>query len=181
VVATGPWLAALVPEVPLEVLRMPQTWFRPARPDPRFDLAALPVFMRELDDGVCIFGHGAEADGELKLGMEDPGGRFDVVDPDACDRGVRPADWDLLGQRLATAVPGLPAVPSRVEICFLPRTPDRQFVVGRPRRDPRIVVAGGCSGHGFKHATGIGEAVADIVIGKDPHTPIEFMDPDRFS
>lgn len=180
VVATGPWLSTLVPDPPLRVMRMPQTWFRPIEPSPRFALDALPVFLRELDDGTCIFGHGAEADGELKLGMEDPGGRFEEVDPDTCDRSVRPADWDVLGQRLAAAVPGMQPVPSRVVICFVTRTPDKQFLLGRPRQDPRVVVAGGCNGHGFKHAPGIGEAVADLILGKDPLTPIAFMNPDRF-
>jgi len=180
VVATGAWLSTLVPKMPLRVIRMPQTWFRPTEPSSRFELAALPVFLRELDDGSCVFGHGAEADGELKLGMEDPGGRFEQVDPDSCDRSVRPADWDRLGRRLATAVPGMSPVPSRVAICFVTRTPDNQFLLGRPRHDPRWVVAGGCNGHGFKHATGVGEAVADLVVGKDPQVPIDFMNPDRF-
>jgi sarcosine oxidase len=180
VVAAGPWLSTLMPDLPLRVLRMPQTWFRPVEPSPLFALDALPVFMRELDDGVRIFGHGAEADGELKLGMEDPGGRFEEVDPDTCDRSVLPTDWDMLGQRLASAVPGMPQVPSRVGICFFTTTPDNQFLLGRPRQDPRIVIAGGCNSHGFKHATGIGEVVADLVLGKDPSVPITFMDPDRF-
>lgn len=180
VVTAGPWLAALVPDLPLRVFRMPQTWFRPVEPSPLFTLDALPVFMRELDDGVRIFGHGAEADGELKLGMEDPGGRFDEVDPDSCDRSVRPSDWDMLGQRLADAVPGMPLVPSRIGVCFFTTTPDNQFVLGRPHRDPRIVIAGGDNCHGFKHATGIGELIADLVLGKDPSLPISFMDPDRF-
>jgi sarcosine oxidase len=180
VVATGPWLSTVVPGIPLRVVRMPQTWFRPIDPAPRFHLDAMPVFMRELDDGVCVFGHGAEADGELKLGMEDPGGRFDEVDPDTCDRAIRPADWDLLGRRLATAVPGMSPVPSRVTVGFLSNTPDGQFLLGRPRQDPRLVIAGGCNGHGFKHATGIGEVVADLVVGKEPQVPIGFMNPDRF-
>ena len=180
VVAAGPWLSTLVPDAPVQVVRMPQTWFRPTEPAPRFNLDALPVFMRELDDGNCLFGHGAEADGELKLGMEDTARRFQVVNPDDCDRSVGPADWDALGRRLATAIPGMSLVPSRVAVCFLTRTPDKQFLLGRPHLDPRIVVAGGCSGHGFKHATGIGEAVADLILGKEPHAPIGFMHPDRF-
>jgi sarcosine oxidase len=42
------------------------------------------------------------------------------------------------------------------------------------------VVAGGCSSHGFKHATGIGEVLADLVQGKEPAFPLGFTDPDRF-
>ena len=36
-------------------------------------------------------------------------------------------------------------------------SPDRQFVLGRPGGDERIVIAGGDRGHGFKHAPASGE------------------------
>ncbi|GAA5040020.1 sarcosine oxidase [Thermocatellispora tengchongensis] len=181
VVTAGPWLPALVPGLPLEAVRMPVTWFRAG--DSRaadFALARLPVFIRELDDGQCVWGHGAEDDGLVKVGLEDSGGRFEVIDPDACDRSVRPEDWTLLADRLTTALPGLGALPSKAAVCMFTRSPDKQFLVGRPRGDRRLVIAGGCSGHGFKHATGVGEIVADLVTGKPPSCPAAFMDPDRF-
>jgi sarcosine oxidase len=40
------------------------------------------------------------------------------------------------------------------------RFPDGQFLIGRLAGEPRIVVAGGDSGHGFKRAAGIGELLA---------------------
>jgi sarcosine oxidase len=60
------------------------------------------------------------------------------------------------------------------------QTPDGQFLIGRPGGDPRLVVAGGCSGHAFKHATGIGELVAQIVTGDDTLIDTAFVDPNRF-
>jgi sarcosine oxidase len=117
---------------------------------------------------------------ELKLGLEDGGRHFATVDPDTVDRSVSPADWSVLAGHLASAVPGAGTAPSRAVANIYARTPDGQFVIGRPRRDPRLLVAGGCSSHGFKHSTGIGEAVADLALGKEPAVPLGFTDPDRF-
>jgi len=41
-------------------------------------------------------------------------------------------------------------------------------------------VAGGDSGHGFKHAAGIGELLAQIVAGERPYCGTDFLDPARF-
>jgi sarcosine oxidase len=181
VVTAGPWLARLVPSLPLEVVRMPTTWFTPAETGERFTLRRLPVFMRELAGGDVIWGHGVLPGGtELKLGLEDGGRHFATVDPDTVDRSVSPADWSVLAGHLASAVPGAGTAPSRAVANIYARTPDGQFVIGRPRRDPRLLVAGGCSSHGFKHSTGIGEAVADLALGKEPAVPLGFTDPDRF-
>lgn len=43
-----------------------------------------------------------------------------------------------------------------------------------------MVVAGGDSGHGFKHAAGIGELLAQIVTGERGYCATDFMDPARF-
>jgi len=60
-------------------------------------------------------------------------------------------------------------------------SPDDQFLVGRLSGDPRVVVAGGDSGHGFKHSAGIGELLAQISIGERPYCDAHFMDPARFA
>ncbi|OLT12438.1 sarcosine oxidase [Pseudonocardia sp. CNS-139] len=185
VLTAGPWLSALVPGLPLEAVRMPTTWFRPTGDTAAFTVEALPPFIRELDDGRAIWGHGVGAglgpDGEVKLGLEDGGRTFAVVDARAVDRSVGEGDWSALAELLPGAVPGLGAAPSRAAVCMITRTPDRQFVLGRPRGDRRLVVAGGCSGHGFKHATGIGEVLADLVCGRDPAVDVGFAHPDRFA
>ncbi|MYW01358.1 N-methyl-L-tryptophan oxidase [Streptomyces sp. SID3343] len=183
VVTAGAWLGALVPGLSLEAVRMPMTWFA-ARPEAAddFHISRFPAFIRELDDGTCLWGHGTVRAGEdVKLGLEDGGSTFDVVDAEVLDRGFRRADWAGVGERLPAAIPGLEAVPARGEICLFTRTPDRQFVLGRPAGDPRVVVGGGCSGHGFKHATGVGEVLAALVVGEEPPLGVEFTDPARFA
>ncbi|MDQ6817913.1 MAG: FAD-dependent oxidoreductase, partial [Actinomycetota bacterium] len=52
-------------------------------------------------------------------------------------------------------------------------TPDANFVVGSRPGDERSLIAGGGSGHGFKHAPTIGRHVADLVEGQA--SPIEMF------
>ncbi|UWP85381.1 N-methyl-L-tryptophan oxidase [Dactylosporangium fulvum] len=180
VVAAGPWLDTLVPGLPLETVRVPQTWFRPVGDPEPFTLDRLPPFMRELGDGGAIWGHGSRGHGDVKLGLEDGGSAFKVTPADDCDRGVTLEDWTAVAGVLAGAVPGMGAAPSRTEIGMFTRTPDKQFLIGRPHGDPRLVIGGGCNFHGFKHSTGIGEALADIVVGRQTSVPLDFTDPNRF-
>ena len=59
--------------------------------------------------------------------------------------------------------------------------PDGQFVVGPTDSSGRVVVAGGCSGHSFKHAAALGELAAQLAVGEEPFADIGFLDPRRFA
>lgn len=180
VVTTGAWLGNLVPELPLSPIRTPMTWFRPRGDAREFDIDQFPVFIRELDDGATLWGHGATAGHEVKIGPEDDGINFAAVDPDSIDRGISEADWTQVSQLVARTLPGLDPIPSRTTTCMVTNSPDHQFQLGRPHNDPRLVVGGGCSGHAFKHATGIGEALAQITVNDTPFVDLGFVDPNRF-
>jgi len=39
-----------------------------------------------------------------------------------------------------------------------------EFIIDRLPRDPRIIVASACSGHGAKFASAIGEILADLAL-----------------
>jgi sarcosine oxidase len=65
--------------------------------------------------------------------------------------------------------------------CLVNDSPDGQFLVGQLSGQPRIIVAGGDSGHGFKHAAGVGELLAQIVAGERQYCAAGFMDPARFA
>lgn len=189
VVTTGGWAGAMLPGLPLETVRMPMTWYPPGDAAADLTLDRFPVFLRELGAGMTIWGHGWSPDfaagpggQDVKIGLEDGGAGFARIDPDDGGRGVvTPADWERLSELLAGSVPGVGAVPSAVTACMKTRTPDRQFLIGRPGGDPRLVIGVGCNGHGFKHATGIGEALADLAEGRPTRCRLDFTDPDRFS
>jgi sarcosine oxidase len=65
--------------------------------------------------------------------------------------------------------------------CLYTRTPDEDFVVDCSAHDPRIVLASPCSGHGFKFASVLGEALADLATGCAPANDIARFRADRLS
>ncbi|PAZ10468.1 N-methyl-L-tryptophan oxidase [Streptomyces sp. SA15] len=179
VMTIGSWLASLLPGLALTPLRMPITWFRSATGDSRFELDRFPVFMRELPGAEVLWGNGSEKEHGVKLGLEVHGRAPRPIDPDTDDRCVVSEDWAELTGVLGRYLPGLEPAPSQVSVCMLTTTPDGQFVIGRPGGDPRLILAGGCNGHGFKHASGIGELLADLVTHTPPPMPLDFVSPDR--
>ena len=184
VVAGGAWLGTLVPGLPLAPRRTPQYWFRPRDPcSDEFTLAKFPAFIWQRHGGSGLWGHGSDEDFGVKIGPDESldfsaGASFD---PEEMDRYIHlDSDIDDLASRVARAFPGLNPRPAKVIPCLITDTPDGQFVVGRLDGEPRVVVAGGDSGHAFKHAAGIGELLAQIVAGQRPYCEFGFLDPARF-
>lgn len=50
--------------------------------------------------------------------------------------------------------------------CMYTVTRDRHFVVDSLPDAPQVLVVSACSGHGFKHSAGLGEAIAQRVLGQ---------------
>ncbi|GDY60208.1 hypothetical protein SVIO_108310 [Streptomyces violaceusniger] len=147
VITVGAWLTTLLPGLPLETVRMPISWFRPsaaggeAKAD--FDLDRFPVFMRELDHGPVLWGNGRENGHDVKLGLEYGRGGFRPMDPED-HRPVR-RGRGLVGSRTPPVRLRAPAGthPGAAAVCMYARTPDDQFIIGRPGGDARLVIAGG--------------------------------------
>ncbi|WP_067535695.1 N-methyl-L-tryptophan oxidase [Nocardia crassostreae] len=180
VVAVGSWLPSMVALPDLRVVRMPVTWFRPEGDDDRFRLTDFPVFMRQIGGSTILWGCGSEPPYDVKLGLEQFGSAAVPFDPTDSDRSVTSADWRTLCTVLAERLPGLRPEPSRVAVGMLTLTPDNQFVLGALPEAPNVVVAGGDNAHGFKHASGIGELLADLATGQAPRIDYSFMDVKRF-
>jgi sarcosine oxidase len=83
---------------------------------------------------------------------------------EAIDRTVRPAESAEMHRlhvagRLAGATPEV----VQAAACLYTVTPDRGFIIDRHPEKDRVLVVSACSGHGFKHSAGIGEAVAEML------------------
>jgi sarcosine oxidase len=184
VVAAGAWLGTLLPGMSLAPRRTPLYWFAPRDPESKeFTLDRFPAFIWEHADGSGLWGHGSAEDYGVKVGLEPvaaEAGRGGI-DPEQMDRYVHlDSDIDELASHVARALPGLNPRPAKVIPCLITDSADGQFLVGRVPGQPRIVVAGGDSGHGFKHAAGVGELLAQLVAGERPYCAVDFMDPARF-
>jgi sarcosine oxidase len=184
IVAAGAWLGSLVPGLPLAPRRTPLYWFRPRDPGSRdFTLEAFPAFIWQRSDGDALWGHGSDEDFGIKIGPGnadiEPGGSG--IDPEEMDRYIH-LDSDIhgLAASVAKAFPELDPRPVKAIPCMVTDSPDGQFVVGRLPGQPRVIVAGGDSGHGFKHAAGIGELLAQLTAGEPAYCETDFLDPARF-
>jgi sarcosine oxidase len=183
VVAAGAWLGSLVPGLSLAPRRTPQYWFRPRDPESKeFTLDRFPAFIWERSGGAGLWGHGSADDYGIKIGLEPAFTDRTAIDPEEMDRYIHlDTDVDELTSQVARALPGLEPRPAKVIPCVITDSSDGQFLVGRLPGQPQVVVAGGDSGHGFKHSAGVGELLAQIVTGQRPYCATNFLDPARFS
>ena len=166
VVTAGAALGTLMPDLPVTPRPTPVTWFRPKDlGSDEFTLDRFPAFIWSRPDGQGLWGHGSAEDYLIKVGI----GRASSPENAVAE----------LSAAVAKALPGLDPQPVEVKPCIVTDSPDDQFLVGR--LSERIVVAGGDSGHGFKHSAGIGELLARIVTGEATYCQTDFLDPTRFS
>jgi sarcosine oxidase len=179
VVSTGAWLSKLVPGLPLSPRRTPLFWFQPKDPaSEAFQLGNFPSFIWEFADGRGLWGHGSDEDFLVKVGL-DGAERERGVDPDELDRYIHPRrDIAELSTAISHAFPDLDPEPVKLMPCMVTDSPDGQFLVGR--YDERLVIAGGDSGHGFKHCAGVGELLAQLTTKETPYTDVSFVNPLRF-
>jgi len=163
VVAAGPWVKQLLPDLPapMRVTRQVVGWFAPSDPA-MFARDRCPVFLVENRDGM-FYG--------FPLGPQ-PGVKFakhhhadEAVDPSSSLRPMEEADEAMLRPALAAHVPSANGALLAAQTCRYTITPDGDFILDRLPGAPAVIVASPCSGHGFKFAPVIGEIIADLVSG----------------
>jgi sarcosine oxidase len=177
VLTPGPWAApALAPaaahgvELPdLRVERQVVAWFAPEEPGP-FGARKLPVFNLEVGGGHHYGFPGVEGRGP-KLGRF--GHLHEDVDAETVSRRVTCADVELLQGWADHHFVRAGAV-VETSVCLFTHTPDRHFVVDTLPELP-VTVGCGFSGHGFKFAPAIGQAIAARVLGETPPVPMAHL------
>lgn len=182
VVCTGAWTNDLLPQLEIEVRRVPMLWFDPKDEvvSDDFDIEQFPVFQRETDSGYRIWGHGGFSGSSIKVGSTGDPTRDRRAEAATVDRSTTPEDWALVSKLIESELPGLNPQPCRVIPCMTAHTPDGQYLVGRVGQS-RAIVAGAGNAHGFKHCSGVGDFLADIITETDPGYSSDFIDPNRFS
>jgi len=90
----------------------------------------------------------------------------DTPDIDHETIGPKAEQWE--SQEFYTKHVGPNMIGTRPDIvnnatCFYTNTPDNGFIIDNHPRMDRVTVISACSGHGFKHSLGIGEAVAQLL------------------
>lgn len=167
VVCAGAYTKKLCPGVfntLLSIRRRVLAWTTP-QAQHRDDLRKLPVWGAFTPEGFFYgFPYGEVGNTGLKLACHVPAGAPDPeVDPDRLDREVHPHDLTPLTRFLANHLPAGQGPFAATGVCMYTCTPSEDFLIDRHPNDPRVVVATGFSGHGFKFAPVIGELTADLV------------------
>lgn len=177
-ICAGPWFAQVAPDLalPLRVERNVQFFFAPLDRDAT-SRERLPIFGVQRDDGRLFYGFPDFGDG-VKAAFHHSGV---AADPDALERTVRDEEIEEVRSALAAFVPPAAGPFLRAAPCLYTNTPDEHFAIGLHPRNPRVALAGGFSGHGFKFAPVVGEIVAALLAGEPPPFEIDLFDLSRFA
>jgi len=190
IIASGAWTPQLVPELTplLEVTRQVQAWIAPTD---GIDASSMPCWLFDRGPGQpAIYGLApdpaapASADGSPSPSRHPKvafHGSNVVVDPDLGVAPVAPADVDRLLEGYRCVAPGLAGSPVAAATCLYTMSPDGHFLVGTRRGLRRTHFAAGLSGHGFKLAPALGDALVDLALHGRTDLPIGFLSPARFT
>ena len=177
----GAWSGKLVRDlgVPLTVSRQFMAWFWPRNPE-TFDLGRFPVWAIDPPDGSFIYGFPIHPEGSagMKIAFHAQG---PMTDPDTDARVPTPADEQSLRPELQRFLPDAGGPLLSMRVCLYTNSPDHSFIVDRHPRHANVTVACGFSGHGFKFAGVMGEAIADLATKGRSALPVDFLALRRFA
>jgi sarcosine oxidase len=162
VLAAGPWMPEMLGglALPLQVERQTFHWYRPAGEPEAYGPARCPIGLWEYAPGrmVATF---PDVGGGVKIQVHHEGAHTTAAD---VARECTAADEAPVRELLLRFLPGAAGPLLDTSVCLYTNTPDAHFVLDRHPASPRVVVASPCSGHGFKFASAIGEAVASLAL-----------------
>jgi sarcosine oxidase len=179
VLALGPWMATALPgaALPLRVARQTVFWYDTRARRSELGPDRMPIFLWEWEPGRCVYGFPDLGDG-VKLAIHHEG---QATTADTASREVGNREDEDIRAVLASRAPVLLG-DGRTggSVCLYTNTPDEHFIVDVHPDDDRVVLVSPCSGHGFKFAPAIGEAVADLCEGTRPRLDLSAFRLSRF-
>jgi sarcosine oxidase len=163
VVATGSWIAELVPHLKGHAVPIRQVvaWYQPANgfaTEPQ----RMPCFLRDEGAGGSYFGFPAIGVDGVKVGRH---AHFrEPIDPNRLNPPVNEADTALLDGFIAKRVPAAAGLRVNATTCRYTMLPSEDFLLDLLPGNRNVVVASPCSGHGFKFTSVVGEILADLAL-----------------
>jgi sarcosine oxidase len=135
-------------------------WTQPLRPE-HFRLGAFPVFNMEAPEG-RFYGLPIYGIPGFKLGKYHH--RHEKADPDYMDREGHPEDEEVLREAIVRYFPEANGPTLTLKTCLFTNTRDEHFLIDAHPEFPRVCIAAGFSGHGFKFASVVGEIMAELAL-----------------
>ena len=176
VLALGAWLPNFLPTLPLTIERQVLLWFEPRARREDFFPEVFPIYLWELGD-ITIYGVPFWGDG-LKMARHHGG---QSCTADTVRRDIDTADIAMVRGPLERHMPLGMGRFLRGQTCVYTNTPDRHFIIDRHPAHEAVIVASPCSGHGFKYATAVGEAAAQLALDIPPTVDLGMFRAGRFS
>ena len=183
VMAVGAWVHDFVgaDQVRLfNVYRQVLNWFELERDAVDHTAGVMPVFIWGLSDGNAFYGFPA-IDGTREIKVADE--QLDV--PTAADEASLEVDPDeshaLHAALLSRRLPGVSSRCLRAVRCLYTVTPDANFVIDDHPDLKGVLLVSPCSGHGFKHSAGLGEAIAQRITTGASDADLSAFRLDRFA
>jgi glycine/D-amino acid oxidase-like deaminating enzyme len=142
-------------------------FFGPPAGDARFSEENMPVWLDMATKR--FYGIPGNQWRGFKIACDIRGPEFDPTSGErtVSDEGLRAAreyvDFRFPGMK------GAPLVESRV--CQYEQSPDEHFIIDRHPHARNVWVAGGGSGHGYKHGPAVGEMVSELLLSQKPPEP----------
>lgn len=163
IVATGAWIAELVPELATHAVPIRQVvaWYQPedgfaAQP------GRMPCFLRDEGENGSYFGFPAIGIDGVKIGRH---AHFrEPIDPTAANPPVNEADTALLDGFARKRLPKVASTRMRATTCRYTMLPSEDFLIDFSPTYRNVVVSSACSGHGFKFTSVIGEILSDLAL-----------------
>jgi sarcosine oxidase len=164
VIAGGGWNVELLPDLrlPLTVERQSVFWLEPEGEKELYDSARFPIYAYEYKPGNICYGFPRLPRG-VKASVMHSGETSQH--PDGVRRTIETGEDEPLRAALRPILPAL-ARGAILEsgVCIFTNTPDYDFIVDFHPDYPQVLISSACSGHGFKFASALGEAQADLLI-----------------
>ena len=175
-IAAGPWLHHLLPEVelPVRITRQYLLYFA-GLPGASYAAGAFPAFLAGNLYGLPIH---RGCNGWVKATSHDFGYTVSPEDRTPPDGAV----IERIRDQLATVLPALAHAPlARIDTCVYDVSPDEHFIFDRLPADARVVVATGLSGHGFKFGPLLGDLLSSLLCDTQPVVPLQHFGLARFA
>ena len=174
VFACGPWLPKLFPEElhrRMYITRQEVFFFGVPAGESAYRVGSLPTWLRHADD---FYGMPDIENRGLKLSCDRHGKLFD---PETGSRVPSKQAAYEVQEYLARRFPGMKGAPIvEARVCQYENSSNGDFILDRHPDCENVWIAGGGSGHGFKHGPVVGEYCAAMVMGKvtpEPRFSIE--------
>ncbi len=179
----GAWSGRLLGQigVSLSVTRQVMGWTWPADPD-QFALGRFPTWAIDPDadqyEGLYYGFPMLAVNPGFKIAAHIPA---TPVDPTTFVHDAQASDEDVFRPALRRLVPDADGPLLSIQTCLYTNSPDGHFIIDRHPNHPRVLMACGFSGHGFKFAAVVGEALADMAVEGETELPIGFLGLSRFN